>query len=580
MEERIYLDFNASTPLAPEVVSAIRPFLTDHFGNPSSPHWAGSPARAALEHARSQVAALVGAHPDEIVFSSGGTEANNHALQGVFFANREQRDHIITSSVEHPAIQKPLQWLERFGARVTVLPVDSKGRVDPEAVQRAITPRTLLVTVMHANNEVGTVQPIAEIAAVAHAASVLVHTDAAQSVGKISTRVDELGVDLLSIAGHKLYAPKGVGALYIRRGTKVESFLRGADHEQGRRAGTENVLLDVALGTACEVAEGWIGMPEVRALRDRFEQELKVLYGDDVSVNGEGASRLPNTANVNFVGRVGASILERLHGVAASTGSACHAGSVELSPVLCAMGVRPEEGMGAVRFSLGRTTTWEELAKVLSMLREARLESRPRGRQAHWERVYANKPEDELSWYEARPHASLTMIARTGVGREARILDVGGGASRLVDALLDEGFRRISVLDIAEAALAVAKQRLGDRGASITWIAADATEWVPEDTYDVWHDRAAFHFLTQPEQRDGYRKALRAALRPGGHAILGTFAPDGPERCSGLPIVRYEPEALAAELGPGFRLVESHHEEHVTPAGRVQRFQFSRFVRE
>jgi cysteine desulfurase len=240
--------------------------------------------------------------------------------------------------------------------------------VDPDDVRKALTPRTILVSIMHANNEVGTVQPIAEIAAITKTAGVLMHTDAAQSVGKISTRVNDLRVDLLSVAGHKLYAPKGIGALFIRRGTRIEPFVHGAGHERGRRAGTENVLLAVGLGAACDTAATWLGMPAVRALRDRFEQRLKEQLGDLLTVNGAGAERLPNTANVNFVGQVGAEVLARLPGVAASTGSACHADLVELSPVLAAMGVPTREGMGAVRFSLGRTTTWEELERVLAHL--------------------------------------------------------------------------------------------------------------------------------------------------------------------------------------------------------------------
>jgi len=367
----IYLDHNASTPLAPEVVEAMRPFLTQHFGNPSSHHWAGAPATAAVERARAQVAGLLGAQPDEVVFTSGGTEANNHALQGVFFASRGRGDHVVTTAVEHPAILKPLEFLRTLGARVTVVPVDRQGRVDPEDVRRALTPRTVLVSVMHANNEVGTVQPIAEIAKVAHAGGALMHTDAAQSLGKIPARVDGLGVDLLSVAGHKLYAPKGVGALYVRRGSALTPFMHGAGHESGRRAGTENVLLDVALGAACEVAGRWAGAEALRALRDRFEAALLAAFGAGVTVNGAGAERLPNTASVNFVGRAGADVLAALPGVAASTGSACHAGSVELSPVLAAMGVPPREGMGAVRFSLGRSTTWEELESVLSLLARA-----------------------------------------------------------------------------------------------------------------------------------------------------------------------------------------------------------------
>ncbi|HET9552234.1 MAG TPA: cysteine desulfurase family protein [Anaeromyxobacteraceae bacterium] len=367
-EPRIYLDFNASTPLDPAVVAAMLPFLGEHYGNPSSQHWAGAPAKAAVERARAQVAALLGCQPDEIVFTSGGSEANNHALKGVFFAHRHRGDHVVTSAVEHPAVVQPLRFLEALGARVTVVPVDRRGRVDPEDVRRALTPRTILVSVMHANNEVGTVQPIAEIAAIARAAGALVHTDAAQSVGKIPARVDDLGVDLLSVAGHKLHAPKGVGALYVRRGTAIEPLVHGAGHERGRRAGTESVLLEVGLGAACEAASAWVGMPSVRALRDRFEAALRERLGDGVTVNGAGAERLPNTASVNFVGQVGAEVLARLPGVAASTGSACHAGSVELSPVLAAMGVAPREGMGAVRFSLGRTTTWEELQVVLDRL--------------------------------------------------------------------------------------------------------------------------------------------------------------------------------------------------------------------
>lgn len=368
MEQRIYLDFNASTPIAPEVVEAMRPFLTDHFGNPSSHHWAGAPARAAVERARGQVATLLGCEADEIVFTSGGTEANNHALQGAFLAGRDRGDHVVTSAVEHPAVLRPVEHLRTLGARVTVVGVDRQGRVDPEEVRRALTPRTVLVSVMHANNEVGTVQPIAEVAGVAHAGGALMHTDAAQSLGKIPARVDDLGVDLLSVAGHKLYAPKGVGALYVRRGTKLAPFMLGAGHESGRRAGTENVLLDVALGAACELAGRWTGADALRALRDRFEAALLAAFGAGVTVNGAGAERLPNTASVNFVGQVGAEVLAALPGVAASTGSACHSGSVELSSVLSAMGVPPREGMGAVRFSLGRDSTWEELEAVVSAL--------------------------------------------------------------------------------------------------------------------------------------------------------------------------------------------------------------------
>ena len=586
-EKRIYLDFNASTPLASQVIEAMRPLLTEHFGNPSTHHWAGAPAKAAVERARTQVAALLSCEPDEIVFTSGGSESNNHALKGVFFANRNRGDHIVTSAVEHPAILQPLRFLESLGAKVTVLPVDRHGRVDPEDVRKALTPRTVLVSIMHANNEVGTVQPIAEIAAIARAAGVLMHSDAAQSVGKIPTRVDELGVDLLSVAGHKLYAPKGVGALFIRRGTRIEPFVHGAGHEQGRRAGTENVLLDVALGAACEVAMRWLGMSTVRELRDRFEARLKELFGEKLTVNGAGAERLPNTANVNFVGQVGANVLARLSGVAASTGSACHAGSVELSPVLAAMRVPPREGMGAVRFSLGRTTTWEDLEHVLSMLRAVSSADRAgtstdhagRSLREHWDRVYGQKAEDELTWHQAHPSTSLQLISRADIGPDARIVDIGGGASRLSDALLDREFQQLTVVDIAEGALEKAKRRLGPRASKVTWIRADVSTWEPGTSFDVWHDRAVFHFMVRPEDRQAYRATMRKALRVGGQAIIGTFATDGPERCSGLPVRRYEPETLAAELESGFQLIDSVHEDHVTPTGKVQRFQFSRLVR-
>jgi len=368
--KRIYLDFNGSTPIDPEVAEAMTPFLSQDFGNPSSHHWAGEPAKQAVEHARKQVADLLECKPSEIVFTSGGSESNNQAIKGVFWALREKGNHIITSQIEHPAVIHPCHFLEKLGAEVSYVGVDRYGRVNPEDIEKAITGKITLITVMHANNEVGTLQPIEEISHIAKSHGIIFHTDAAQSLGKIATKVNELGVDLLSIAGHKLYAPKGVGALYIREGTPIEPLIHGAGHESGRRAGTENALLIVGLGEACELAKKHLHDGKIRDLRDRFWKLLQENFGSGIVLNGHPTHRLPNTLNVSFVRKVGAEILAKLQGVAASTGAACHSGSVELSPVLKAMGVSPESGMGAIRFSLGRTTTIEELEKVTQLLKD------------------------------------------------------------------------------------------------------------------------------------------------------------------------------------------------------------------
>jgi cysteine desulfurase len=369
--QHIYLDYNASTPIDPAVAVAMGPFLDGHFGNPSSGHWASIGAKAAIETARDQVGKLLGCHRDEVVFTSGGSEANNLALKGVYFAGRTEGAHIITTSVEHPAIIEPCKFLERLGAHVTYLPVDSFGRIDPADLLRALKPRTILVSIMHANNEVGTIQPIEECARIARERGILFHTDAAQSVGKIATNVNGLGADLLSIAGHKLYAPKGVGALFVRRGVKLEPLIHGAGHEDGRRAGTESALLAVGLGKACELARDLTPMERIRGLRDHFWQGLQKRFGNCIGLNGHPAHRLPNTVNVSFLGQTGVDILARLDGVAASTGSACHSGRIELSPVLRAMGVAPEVGVGAVRFSLGRLTTREDVDIVTQRLVDA-----------------------------------------------------------------------------------------------------------------------------------------------------------------------------------------------------------------
>lgn len=373
----IYLDYNATTPIDPAVVEAMLPYLREQFGNPSSTHVYGRTAHEAVEQSRQQVADLLGAQEGEIVFTSGGTEASNHALKGAVFAKlqgifgRWAKDaHIITSAVEHPATLEPCAFLKRLGCRITILPVDKYGSVDPEAVRKAIDRKTTLVSIMHANNEVGTVQPIREIAAIAHERGVLVHSDAAQSLGKISVDVNELGVDLLSMAGHKLYAPKGVGALFVREGVKLEPFIHGAGHEGGRRAGTENVPYVVALGTACELARKSIpaATERLRQLRDWLWERLQSGLEDRITLNGHPEHRLPNTLNVNLAGQVGADFLQTVPEIAASTGSACHAGHITMSPVLAAMGVPPHLGRGAVRLSVGRFTTEEEVDRAVEVM--------------------------------------------------------------------------------------------------------------------------------------------------------------------------------------------------------------------
>ncbi len=368
--KRIYLDHNASTPIATSVAQAMAPYLETHYGNPSTTHWAGRPAAEALVEARAQVAALLGAEPSEVVFTSGGSESNNHAIKGVVFnALREGRAvHVICSVIEHPSVLQVCAFAERMGASVSRVPVDGLGRVDPQEVRAALRPDTALISVMHANNEVGSLQPIAELAAIAREAGVLLHSDAAQSLGKVPAQVDQLGVDLLTMAGHKLYAPKGIGALYIRAGVQLEPLVHGASHERGRRAGTENVMLAVGLGAACELARLDSRSEQQQQLRDGFQRALEGSFGNRAVLNGHPEQRLPNTLNVSFAGHLGPELLARLEGVAASTGSACHAGSRDISPVLAAMGVAEQQALGAIRFSLGRSTTQQELDALLAML--------------------------------------------------------------------------------------------------------------------------------------------------------------------------------------------------------------------
>jgi cysteine desulfurase len=368
----IYLDYNATTPIDPAVLKATLPYLKDDFGNPSSGHLYGQRAKEAVEHARRQVARLIGAEAEEIVFTSGGTESDNHAIIGTILANGEEKRHIITSRIEHPAVMNTCQYLEeRLGCKVTYLAVDRYGMVDPAAVEKAIISETALVTIMHANNEVGTIEPIREIGEIAREHGVVFHTDAAQSCGKIAVDVNELHVDLLSIAGHKLYAPKGIGALYVRGGRRLESLIHGAGHEGGRRAGTENVPYIVGMGEACEIARRTLSRYGTRTkrLRDRlFDVLLKGLGEDTLQLNGHPEKRLPNTLNVSIRGLVGETLLAHIPEIAASTGSACHAGSTEPSAVLLAMGLDRKLALGALRISLGRYTSDEEVARASKLI--------------------------------------------------------------------------------------------------------------------------------------------------------------------------------------------------------------------
>jgi cysteine desulfurase NifS/selenium donor protein len=384
----IYLDYNATTPVDPLVIESIKPYLNDFFGNPSSTHAYGLAAKIAVEKARKQLAFLLHAHSDEIVFTSGGTESNNFAIKGVAYASLPKGNHIITSVIEHPAVTEVCRHLEKKGFRVTWIAVDETGMVDPMDVERAITPQTILITIMHANNETGTVQPVAEIGKIARRCGVLFHTDAAQSVGKIPVDVEEMNIDLLSVAGHKLYAPKGVGALYIRRGVKLEKLIHGADHESNLRAGTENVTEIVGLGKAAELLTNYelritneesdsgilrqsleIRNPtsDIRILRDILHKGILSAI-PEVRLNGHPEMRLPNTLSLGFPGVEAAILLEEMKGIAASAGAACHAESADISGVLSAMHVPREFAIGTIRFSVGRMTTQQEVDAAIPII--------------------------------------------------------------------------------------------------------------------------------------------------------------------------------------------------------------------
>jgi len=365
----IYLDYNATTPIDPIVADAMRPYLGDFFGNPSSIHAEGIQAKKAVEAARKSVAEMLNCHSDEIIFTSGGTESNNFAIKGIAWANRNKGNHIITSCIEHPSVMEVCRYLEKQGFTVTYLLVDEYGQVDPADVEKNITSSTILVTIMHANNETGTIQPVEEIGQITGKHGIPFHSDAAQSAGKIAVDVEKMGVGLLSLAGHKVYAPKGVGALYIRRGVHLEKLIHGADHEQNLRAGTENVMSVVGFGKACEiVGDRWHqpndSLPELRDFL--FEQIKKEI--PEIKLNGHPEHRLPNTLNISFPGVEAALLLEKMVPVAASAGAACHSGSEVISPVLSAMSVPDHFAMGSIRFSLGRMTKRIEIETAIPII--------------------------------------------------------------------------------------------------------------------------------------------------------------------------------------------------------------------
>ena len=367
----IYLDYNGTTPIDPRVVETMLPYLTMHFGNPSSSHFYAHAPHTAIETAREQVASLLDCAPDEVIFTGGGSESDVLAIRGIALALRSRGNQIITQQTEHPAVRETCRLLERlYGCHVTYLPVDHDGRVEPSALEAAITDQTVLVTIMLANNETGTLQPVAELARIAHDHHALFHTDAAQAVGKMPTRVSRLGVDLLTVAGHKLYAPKGVGALYVRRGIPLEPVISGGGQEKGVRAGTENVAFLVGLGVACRLVSE--ELPESTArlqlLRDRLHQKLSEYLPGIVHLNGHLTERLPNTLNVSINGVIGEEVLASTLGIAASTGSACHAGSTDPSAVLTAMGVERARALGALRLTLGRWSTSEEVEQAALLL--------------------------------------------------------------------------------------------------------------------------------------------------------------------------------------------------------------------
>jgi len=371
MNTPIYLDYNATTPILTEVADTMKPFLYEHFGNPSSSHIYGQRTKAAIDKARNQVAELLNCSVNEIIFTSGGSESNNYAIKGYAFANKHKGNHIITSSVEHPAVLEVCGFLETKGFEVTYLPVDKNGRVEEATFEKAIKPNTIFATIMHANNEVGVIQPIKELAKIAHNKGIVFHTDAAQSVGKIETDVQEMGVDMMSVAAHKFYGPKGIGVLYIKEEIILEKLIHGANHERNLRAGTENIIEIVGIGKAAEIAKQNLhsNMKHYSQMRDLLEKLLKEKLSNIV-INGENVRRLPNTSSISIPNVEANTLLDSINEFAASAGAACHSETINVSTVLEAMKIPIKYAMGTIRFSVGVFTTKSDVERAIEMISE------------------------------------------------------------------------------------------------------------------------------------------------------------------------------------------------------------------
>jgi len=365
----IYLDYNATTPIDKQVFEAMLPFLTESFGNPSNTYNLGTTAKNAVDTGRKQVADLIQADENEVYFTGCGSEANNTVLKGVASTFGNKGKHIISSVIEHPSVLEPLNFLKSIGFEITLVSVDENGAVNLKEIEEAIKVDTILVSIMHSNNEVGTLQPIKEIVAICRGRNILFHSDASQSIGKVNINVEDLQVDFLTVAGHKLYAPKGIGALYIRNGIAIEPLIHGASQERKQRAGTENVPYISGLGKASELASDFLQDNTLFSLKSYFYEQLTKAFGDKIVLNGDFHNSLPNTLNISFVGKSGAEILNQTPEICASTGSACHSGNKTVSPVLKAMGTDENIAYGAIRFSIGRHTTKEELDKAVNYLR-------------------------------------------------------------------------------------------------------------------------------------------------------------------------------------------------------------------